>query len=474
MRQSWFDWADACLGAAFICLTAGCTLTPKDARQHREQLAEIGKAYEAPIQHRELPDLPDQPTWRDVLERAFLANGGLEAAYFQWKAAVERINIAGAWPNSDVALGYSYMFSSQRMNTFDRMTFSAAFDPSVNLSWPSKTMQAARVALSEAKAAGERFRVAKFELQRQVLNAWADYTLQAQMIALRKQDIALRELFIQSTYAGIRTGARQIDALAADVSLQMFRSQLLDLESEHQSTRASLNALMERDPRAPLNPALSYPVPRPVPDDDAALLAAAADVFPEVAEFAQDVQSRRDALELARLRWIPDFSPTLALTGGIAQAVGLSITLPTTIAAIRAQIQESQAMLRRSEALLRQRQFDRIGEYVSLLVMLRNAQRQQSEFSQRIGPAAQRIADLQQQAYTAGATNLRDVIESRRTLLEVQLTIAQAQATIEKATVEIECCLGTDLGTISNKDSDRPATQPENHARQPHVQESGT
>src|SRR5437016_570145 len=101
--------------AGALLFLGGCVLTPKGAKEERAHAADIGRRYEAPFEERSLPDLPERPAWRDVLHRALLANGDLEAAYFDWKAALERIDIAGAYPNSNVMLGYSYLLSSERM-----------------------------------------------------------------------------------------------------------------------------------------------------------------------------------------------------------------------------------------------------------------------------------------------------------------------------------------------------------------------
>src|SRR5256885_4068124 len=52
-----------------------------------------------------------------TLFRSFLANGDLEAAYFDWAAAFARIDQAANWPNSNLAPTFSYMFSGDRKST---------------------------------------------------------------------------------------------------------------------------------------------------------------------------------------------------------------------------------------------------------------------------------------------------------------------------------------------------------------------
>lgn len=431
-----------------VSILGACSLAPEGTDAERAKLGDAGKSYETPFESRTLPELPDVPTWRDVLRRAFLANGDLEAVYFQWKSAMQRVDAASAYPNANVSLGFEYMFSGERMKSFDRTTLSAGFDPAMSLTLPVKTKQAAKVALDEARAAGEKFRVAKFDLQRKVLRAWADYVLQARTIALREEDLKLRRVMVESAARSASAGMPLRESQAADLELRMSESELLDLESEHRALRALLNSLMGRDADAPLDASAPDIPVRALPDSDAAMLKAAAEVFPEVAEMAREVEGRADALELARLRWIPDISPTASITGSVSQALGAMITLPTTAASIRAGIREAEANLRSAQATLRQRSSDRVAEFVSLLVMYRNAQRQLVFLEQSLRPATLRLSETDARAYASGTATFAEVIESRRSLLKIRELSAAAHAEMDKAIVEIECCLGIDIESI--------------------------
>src|SRR5258705_11561895 len=127
-------------------ILGGCVLTPSGTKEEQARLQESGRAYVAPFEQRTLPDLPSNPTWQDVLQRAFLANGDLEASYFEWAAAMARIPQVATYPNSNVAPSFSYMFSSDRMKAFDRTTIGVGFDPMENLAFPSKVAKAGKVA----------------------------------------------------------------------------------------------------------------------------------------------------------------------------------------------------------------------------------------------------------------------------------------------------------------------------------------
>lgn len=436
--------------ACAIAAIAGCSLEPASTKDERARLDSAGVVFERPIASRALPDLPAEPTWRDVLHRAFLANGDVEAAYFDWKASLERVTIASAYPNSNLSLGYEYMFSSERMNAFNRSTFSAGLDPVMSLTLPIKAEQAGRVALDEARAAGEKFRVAKFELQKKVLQSWADYVLQDRLIALASEDVVLRRMLSDSTARGAAAGMRVRRAAAADIELQRAESMLLDQRSEHAATLAMLNSLMARELRAPLPvPSKTEPT-RQLPDDDLVMLKAAAEVYPEVAVMTREAEGRSDALELARMRWIPDIGLSASFTGSISQALGAMLSVPTNVASIRGGIREAEAQLRASQATLRQRTSDRVGEYVSLLVVYRNAQRRAAIFEDAILPAAERLSGDDERAYESGAAPFAEVLESHEMLLDVHSVIASSRADMEKAIAEIECCLGADIETLTS------------------------
>jgi cobalt-zinc-cadmium efflux system outer membrane protein len=435
------------VASAFL-LSGGCSLSPKGADAERRRLEAIGTRYEAPISERSLPELPSAPSWQDVLHRAFLANGELEAAYFEWKAAVERIGIASAYPNSNVALGYSYMFSSERMNSFDRMTFSVGFDAMENLAWPSKVQQAGKVALDESRVAAERFRAAKFSLQQRVLTALADYMVLSERARIERDNLMLLRLTRETATGRVQTGSPQQELLRADIDVQTAEDRLKTLEAELEAARALVNGRLARNPQAALEPSNLFATPRLAPQDDLPILLAAADRNPEIARWVHQVQGRQDALELARMQWIPDINPSLMFTGGIAQVIGAGIMLPTTISEIRGAIRESQAMLRASEASLRQVQYDSAAGIVAALISLRNNERQARVFQQSILPLARQIVMNVRESYSAGATGFVDLIESQRTLLDVQLTIVEAETQRQRRLAELESLLGIDLDTL--------------------------
>lgn len=295
---------------------------------------------------------------------------------------------------------------------------------------------------------GERFRAAKFDLQRRVLTAWSDYTLLAERLRIQKEQLTLTQMSIDATRARAQAGGAQRDLLKKDVSLRTAEDTIKGMEAELAASRAMLNGMLAREPSADLAPPTAMPSPRPMPPSDDVVLAAAVDQNPDLAALAHQVQGRSDALELARMQWIPDISPTAMFTGGVSQALGAAIMLPTNIVEVRGGIREAEAMLRGSEAMLRQSKRDRAASLVATLVALRNSERQAQLFEASIVPLAERLLTNSRQSYAAGSAMYLDLLDAQRTLIDARLVVAEARTMREKRLAELEALMGTDIETL--------------------------
>src|SRR5256714_1667816 len=440
---------------AAMFLLSGCVLAPKGTIEEQSAAREAGRPYAQPFEQRAIPDLPANPTWQDVLHRAFLANGDLESAYFEWRAALARIPQVANYPNTNLAPSFSYMFSSERMKSFDRTTVNVGFDPMENLAFPTKVAQAGKVALDDARGAGKRFEATKFEIQRKVLTAWLDLALHEEQIRIQRDNVNLLKLMNDSASDRVGAGGQPQDLLRAQTQFGLAENQLATMQSEHMTMLSMLNAMLARDPRAPLNLPPTLPPPRPLFADDAHLISLATENNPDLARLAHQVAGRQDALELARMAYIPDINPTAGFTGGISQMIGAMIVLPTTIPEIKGKIDESRAMLRSTQAMLRQTKSDRAASFVAALYAMRNAERQAAVFQDAILPRAQQTLASLRQSYAAGNASFTDLIDTQRTLLDVRLMIAEARMEREKRLAELEALAGVDIETLS-----APATQP--------------
>ncbi len=445
--------------AAFISMTlSGCVLAPKEAKDEKQRLRVAGQTYQTPFEKRQLPELPPTPTAFDVLRRALLANGELESAYFDWAVAVARIKEAGAYPNSPVSIGFAQSFDGGRIKSFDQTSITAGPDSMENLEFPTKVAKKGEVAFAMARAAGRRFVAIKLDVQKRVLQAWFDYTLTGESIRIQRQDVALQELVNSTIAGGLQDGDAQTDLLRAKVNLRLAKNQLASLEAERVQQRSRLNAMLSRPADTPLEPPGVLPDPRVIPGDDATLLIAAARNDPALQSLAYQIAGRQDALDLARMQYIPDFNPSFGLTGASMQLIGLGITLPTVLPRIEGMIEEARANLRAGEATYRQTRQDRAASLVAALASMRNSERQAAVFANDIIPLSERVVDNTRRSYVAGSATYLDLINAQKTLLDSRLALAEARVAREKTLAEIESLAGFDVETLAALSS--PSTQP--------------
>ncbi|WP_245283163.1 TolC family protein [Bradyrhizobium sp. WSM2793] len=433
---------------AGLLALGGCTLAPPGTIEEQAKVEKLSTMFEPPLEPDQLPRLPARADWRSVLHRAFLANGELRSAYFEWKAALARIDQAATWPNSNVALSFSYMFSPEQMKAWDRTTIGLGFDPSMNLSLPIKVQTAGLVALDAARQAGEKFRAVKFDLQRKALSMYLDLALTEEKIRIDRQNLALLKLVSESASSRAQAGGPLQDLLKAQIETQMAENELASMEAEAKSMRGQLNGMLARDARAPLGLPPSLLPPRPIGATDAQLIAAAVDQNPELAGLARQVEGRRDALELAKLAYFPDIIPSASVTGTLSQTIGAMVMLPTRLPAIRGAIDEADAMAKSTEAMLQQTRSDRAASFVANLYILRNADRQSALYRQRIVPAAEQLVNSSRSEYAAGSIGFAELIDSLRTLIATRRAVAQIRIEREKRLAEIEALAGRDIETI--------------------------
>lgn len=436
---------------ALAAAAGGCSLVPPATKEEVAKADKAGVAYTQPYEKRKLPALPAEPGYSDYLERAFLANGDLEAAYFEWRAALERVTMAGAYPNSNVQLGFDYMFSRESMKAWNRTTISASFDQAMMLKLPQKVQEAAKVALAEAQATGLKFEQLKFEIQRKVLGAYLDYALMAEELRLADENLRVLKLLSETAANRLRAGGSQQDLVKAQTQVRMAEADRVSMQAKLSAMGAMLAGMVALPPENPLPVPKALPKPRPMPADDWRILAVAVDLNRDLASLAKRVEGRRDAVTLAKLAYFPDINPSAAFTGNVSQAVGMMVSIPTNLPMIEAQIRESKAMLASSEAMLRQAKADRAAQVVAMLITARQAEAQTKLLQEAVLPGTRRALDLTRQTYVAGGASFVELLDAQRTLLEVRRTIAQAQIAHDKALAELECLVCVDLETLNDK-----------------------
>lgn len=405
---------------------AGCSGTPiASEREARDDVAEVAEKYRPGDAKPDLPSLTANSPLADFLRFAMLNDPRVEAAYYDWAAAVERITPSRSLP--DPRLTFSLDIADTIMALMPGLM--------VDLPGPGKRGAAGDVMAAES-------RVAYFAVEREILRAalavkaayfrlhFLEETIRVQKETLRLLG-DLEQIASQQNAAG--RGTLQ-DVLRAQIARDQLESQIANLEDSRNALSAewkSALGLGSEDASPPLPTAFEASAATP---DSGPLLAAALARNPGLRGMEADVRRAEASLALARKSGVPDFSLGFEADVRIDSmradptmfTPSAGVTLPIWRDKIAAEIAAAQADKRAAEARLSAEQVQIAAEIASMLYMVRESARNDALLREKLVPKARESLDAARSGYVNGRAGFLDVIDAQRTLLEFELAGIEA------------------------------------------------
>jgi outer membrane protein TolC len=443
--------------AALLIGLPACTIHPPGEREERDAAAQSGKPFEKRMENRQIAPLPQNPTPDQVVEYALLNNAELEQHYWEWRSAIEQIPQDGTQSATlNIAAGTNI---TNGRTSWDNTTLTLANDPMTDIKWPGKLDAAAKQTLQNAKATGQRFLKAKYDLRNKVLSAYYDYALNAELIRLEQSNEQLLQTTATVTQAQNRAGgSSQQDVLKAANEIDLSRNDIAQMQSQLPAQRATLNALLSRAADAPLPNPTDLPPTRAITYADADLIDLAAKQNPELLALADEIHGRREGLRLAKLQYIPDFNLSAGtdLTG-VTQSILGQATIPILrYEALNAAIAQAEANLRATEAMRRQSGNDLAAQVLSDIAIIRDTDRQLNLFERTILPRTREMVNVGQSTYETGRASLLDLLDDERSLITIERLVANLRVTREKHLAELESITTSDLSIPHPPDAPAP------------------
>jgi cobalt-zinc-cadmium efflux system outer membrane protein len=432
---------------------AGCTVHPPGEREERDAALQSGKPFEKRIEARQVPPLPQNPTADQLVEYALLTNAELEQHYWEWRSAIEQIPQDGTQSTTlNVAAGTTI---TNGHTSWGSSTVALSNDPMTDIKWPGKLDAAAKQTLENARAAGQRFIKAKYDLRNKVLSAYYDYALTAELIRLEQSNLQLLKTTATVTEARNRAGSSsQEDVLKAGNEVDMSGNDIANMESQLPGERAAINALLSRPADASLPAPKELPPARPLVYADGELVELAAKQNPELIALADEIRGRSEGIRLAKLQYVPDFNLSAGTDlMGVTQSVLGQATIPIfRYEALNAAIAQAEANLRASEAMRRQAGNDLTVQVVADIAIIRDADRQLDLFEHTILPRAREVITVGRSAYETGHGSLLDLLDDQRSLIAIEGLIGNLRTTRDKRMVELESITTSDLSIPNRSD----------------------
>jgi outer membrane protein TolC len=318
------------------------------------------------------------------------------------------------------------------------------------LPWPGKLR--ARHEVAQRVAATTRDQVAQVEraLEAQAKVAFLDLALAERSLSINEREHTLLEAMVKTAESKYRVGkAPQATMLKTQEELLTVDNERFDLERAHDDAGARLNALLNRNPSAPI-PTVALPLSPARLPSEAELTALAIDHRPDV-KLARDAVAEAQAkLALARRETNPELSVWAAymvnIKGVDTFTTGVSTTLPifsarrrtSAVDAADAEVQAARASL---DAATRRAQ----AEVRSALLHMDAALRHERLHSEKLIPLAELSLQSAQAAYQNDRIDFFSVLDAARMVRDHHLNHERYLIEYQKRLAELELAVGQDF-----------------------------
>ncbi len=425
--------------ALAIVLLAGCKgISTPGERKAREDLGSAGEAYRPQNQRPALPTLQTNASLSNFLQFAILNQPQVEAAYYDWAAAVRRITVERSLPDPRLT------FQSDIADTVMSLMPGLMMD----FPGPGKLKWAANVATAESEARYFVFENAMLQTAFALKKSYYQLHFLDAKVGVNRETLRLVGEIEKLARTQNEVGKVTLrDVLRAQIEQERIMTEISNLEDSRNPLLAQFKAAlgMKAEDAAPPVPQKFESTPLDLTYDG--LFAAALARNPRLKAMEAEVRRADASIRLAYKARVPDFSVGVevdAKASPIFVTPQLGVTLPIWRDKIAAQIAEAQAGKRASEARLSAEQIALTVEFAEKSFMFREATRNLELLTERLLPKARQSLEVAQSGYVSSKVDFLNLLDAERTLLEFRLSEVEARVQRELALAELSLLI---LGT---------------------------
>jgi outer membrane protein TolC len=400
-----------------------------------------------------VPEPGEDAGLQDYLAYAALRNPGLQAAFDDWKAELERIPQARSLPDPRFTYVHYIETVETRVGPQEQ-----SFALMQTFPWLGKLRRRGDIAFAASEAARQRYEAAKLKLFYEVKHAYYEYYYLSRAISVTENDIRLVSSLEEVARTKYQVGEVPYSAVVkAQVELGVLEDALETLQDLSAPTIAGLNKVLGRPPGAYLPP------PKIIEAEDVRfrdedIVADLKKRNPELLTLEFMTLKEEAALGLSRQVYLPDITlgATIVRTGEALDPMSgdsgkdpvmasLSLNLPLWIGKYRAAEKEAQARLSASARRRQNRENQLVTDLKFAIFHFRSAERKADLYGNSLILKAEQALAASQRAFAAGRADFFDIIEAQRTLLEFLLAYERALADRAQRLAEIEMLTGSQI-----------------------------
>lgn len=416
----------------------------------------------APVPSRSVSREKPISTSAPVLERAayvravLLRNPSIESARQAWRAAIGRVNQAGAFEDPMLDLGVAPLSIGS-----SKAPFGYEVGLSQKLPWFGKRSLDASIGAAEAEAVKSDYESVKRELAMTALVLYDQYFIAVRALEINAHHVELMRAMRDAASAQFAAGRGSAqDALQAESELAHMEHDTAVLRSQRDVTVAQMNELLHRSPEQPLPPPPSeLPLPRALEQDPKHLEAEALQQRTDIQAARQRARAEQARADRAGREYYPDFTVSTSYNSMWDMPehrwmVGLGFNLP---------IQTGRPAGAADEAMAMRAQFDgdaaRLTDSARTQVFVSLRQIEESRhvievFEKRLLPLAKDQIDAARAGFIASKNPFVSVVDAEKNLRSVELDYQMARADYDRRWAELERALGRIPG-LNSREADR-------------------
>lgn len=387
----------------------------------------------------------------EEIEREAMANNP-EIREAESRVAASRTRVTGAGALDDPMLMYRN-WGTPLSKPWDWNQSQHMFMYQQTLPGPGKRAARTEVVKHQVAENDVQIEVMKREIGVRVRKAYYDLLRSADEHRIHDQQMDLSKQALQSATVKYTVGrVPQQDVLKAQIAMTRLTDHLIMLDQEEESARADLNALMGRDPGAPLEVVGQYGGARALPSL-VELERIALEQRPELKAIAATSSVADAQLSLARKAYTPDFTVAggyMLMPAGSTfrnnYMAELTVSLPWLNRRKHdSEIKEAEA----AASVVRSEHDTQVNaaflEIQQALIRARAAERSLKLYSDTLRPQAEAAFQSASVAYQHDRTDFLNLIDSQDMLLEVETSYFKAAANFDQRVAELERAIGAPL-----------------------------
>lgn len=415
-----------------FALLAGCVAaqTKGEGRAQEDQRA-VAALYRPDGRTAALPALTTNSPLHDYLLYSMLNQPTVEAAYFDWVAAVHRITVERSLP--DPRLTFQADIADMVMSVMPGLM--------MDFPGPGKLKAAAEAATAESEMKYETFEAtvlrAAFDLKKAYYGL---HFLEAKLDVNRRMVGLLADLERLARAQNEVGKATLQDVLRAQIEHEQLVTETANLQDSRNPLVARFKAALGLGAGRPAPPVPAGYESTPLDLTSEGVLDSALSRNPRLKAMEADLRRADAAIRVAYKARTPDFSLGIEADAKAAPVFGrpqAGITLPLWRDKLAAQLAEARAGRRASAARLDAEQIDLAAEFAEQTFLYRESTRNLSLLRERLLPKGRESLEVARAGYASGQNTFIDVLDAQRTLLGLSLAEVEAGMQRELALTEL-------------------------------------